>query len=156
GAEGDGVRLMRVSGELVIVLSMAYVLGFALYLRFAQSTGARLPLTLPPLLLTTFAAWIACARLAQRGGADTGEARMLLAVGGSATFLTALMAAIASRRARVISPRRPPILVPAIAWLTSFGALAMRLSPTTGFAAWNLSLFGAFVSLTLLPALAIS
>ena len=142
-----------ISGSIAVLLSMTYLLGFALYLRRPRETGALMPLTLPPLLLMSFAAWLACAHHAQTG--DT-SAAWPLRWGGVVTFLAALLPIALERDVDAISHRRPPIVVPALCWLTSLGALATALRRPTGFAAWNVSLVGAFLSLALVVAVAVT
>lgn len=159
------------SARLALLFAFLYPFWFAISLKQRRHTGALLPLLMPPLLITTAAAWIGYAHvvqgmsLANAGVASIAwglaEVLSMLVLGAIVTMICTGVALIAVARTRydaIGAFPRAPIVITVLCWLASGAATAMApiAFPTARlFAIWNISLTAAFISLALLVPLAV-
>lgn len=155
------------STTVPVLATILYTTWFVLFARRARRTAALMPLTIPPLLLGAFAAWVGLANTARAASIFPGsrvavaagfaDALSVVRFGLAITALCALIAIVGSlSQDDVIGAYpRPPIVIAVLCALPGSAALITPAVFRGSFAFWNATLIAAFLSLALLIPLAV-
>lgn len=148
-----------------MTLVVLYSICFLWFVRRVSHTVTALPLTLPPLVLGTFATWIGYANtvrgLSLAGGgrgataAGLADAMAILRFGTAATVFCAAVAVVVTARMRHDAGGdfpRSMIAITSLCWAASAAAVVtLAVFPQHGsFAFFNTSLVAAFISIALM------